>query len=92
MLEKNLYPSNLIDQQVKQYLHAQCTDKKTKKLVILHMFHITNWLILEICRQKLNRKLSNILSIILKVLLSKLYFPRLKLEIYLVLKDHCLSI
>ena len=31
MLEKNLYPSNLIDQQIKQYLHAQCTDKKHKE-------------------------------------------------------------
>ena len=30
MLE-NLYPSNLIDQQIKQYLHAQCTDKKHKE-------------------------------------------------------------
>ena len=28
MLEKNLYPSNMIDQQIKQYLHAQCTVKK----------------------------------------------------------------
>ena len=26
ILEKNLYPSNLIDEQIKQYLHAQCTD------------------------------------------------------------------
>ena len=24
MLQKNLYPSNFIDQQIKQYLHAQC--------------------------------------------------------------------
>ena len=31
MLEKNLYSSNLIDQQIKQYLHAQCTDKKHKE-------------------------------------------------------------
>ena len=31
MLEKNLYPSNLIDQQIKKYLHAQCTDKKHKQ-------------------------------------------------------------
>ena len=31
MLEKNLHPSNLIDQQIKQYLHAQCTDKKHKE-------------------------------------------------------------
>ena len=30
--------------------------KNTKNLVILHMFHITNCLILEICRQKLNKK------------------------------------
>ena len=26
-LEKNLYPSNFIDQQIKQYLHAQLSDK-----------------------------------------------------------------
>ena len=31
MLERNLYPSDLIDQQIKQYLHAQCTDKKHKE-------------------------------------------------------------
>ena len=31
MLEKNLYPSNLIDQQIKQYLHAQCIDNKHKE-------------------------------------------------------------
>ena len=31
MLQKNLYPSNFIDQQIKQYLHAQCTDKKHKE-------------------------------------------------------------
>ena len=27
LLEKNLYPSNFIDQQIKQYLHAQFRDK-----------------------------------------------------------------
>ena len=31
LLEKNLYPSNFIDQQRKQYLHAQFSDKKHKK-------------------------------------------------------------
>ena len=31
MIENNLYPSTFIDQRVKQYLHAQCTDKKHKK-------------------------------------------------------------
>ena len=31
MLEKNLYPSNFIDQQRKQYLHAQFSDKKHKE-------------------------------------------------------------
>ena len=66
--------------------------KNTKNLVILQMFHITNCHILEICGQKLNKKLSNIVSIIVKVLISKLSFRRLKLEIYLVLKDQCLSI
>ena len=66
--------------------------KNTKNLVILHMFHITNCLILEVCRQKLNKKLSNIVSITVKVLISKLSFHRLKLEIYLVLKNQRLSI
>ena len=37
--------------------------KNTKNLVTLHMFHITNCLILEICWQKLNKKISNIVSI-----------------------------
>ena len=31
MLEKNLYPGNFIDQQIKQYLHAQFSDKKHKE-------------------------------------------------------------
>ena len=31
ILEKNLYPSNFIDQQIKQCLHAQCSDKKHKE-------------------------------------------------------------
>ena len=31
MLEKSLYPSNFIDQQIKQYLHVQFIDKKHKK-------------------------------------------------------------
>ena len=66
--------------------------KNTKNLVILHMFHITNCLILEICRLKLNKKLSNIANTIVKVLISKLSFHRLKLEIYLVLKNQCQSI
>ena len=56
------------------------------------MFHITYCLILEICRQKLNKKLPNIANIIVKILISKLSFRRLKLEIYLVIKDQCLSI
>ena len=66
--------------------------KITKNLIILQMFHIANCLILEISRQKLNKKLSNIVNIIVKVLTSKLYFRRLKSDIYLVLKNQCLSI
>ena len=31
LLEKNLYPSIFIDQQIKQYLHVQCSDKKHKE-------------------------------------------------------------
>ena len=38
------------------------------------------------------KKLSNIVNIIVKVLISNLFFHRLKLEIYLVLKNQCLSI
>ena len=66
--------------------------KNKKNLVILNMFHITNYLILQISRQKPNKKLSNIVSIIVKVLISKLSFRRLKLEIFLMLKNQCLSI
>ena len=57
MLEKNLYPSNLIDQQIKKYLHAQGTDKKHKEPCNSTNIYITNCLILEICRKKLNKKL-----------------------------------
>ena len=93
LLEKNLYPSNFIDQQIKQYLHAQFSDEKPpkKNLVTLHMFYITNCLILKIYWQKLNKKLWNIANTIVKVLISKLSFRRLKLEIYLVLRNLCLS-
>ena len=66
--------------------------KITKNLIILQMFHIANCLILEISRQKLNKKLSNIVNIIVKVLTAKLYFRRLKSDIYLVLKNQCLRI
>ena len=62
-----------------------------KNLVILHIFHITKCLILEICLQKLNKRLPNIVSIIVKVLISKLSLRRLKLDIYLVLKNQCLT-
>ena len=53
--------------------------KNTKNLVILHMFHITNCLILPTRQQKLNKKLSNIVTITAKVLISKLSFHSLKL-------------
>ena len=79
-------------EQIKQYLHDKFSDKKRKELVILHMFHITNNLILEICRQKLKKKLSNIVNIVVKVLISKLSFRHLKLKICLLLKNQCLSI
>ena len=68
-LEKNLYPSNFIDQQIKQYYMHNLAIKITKNLVILYMFHITNFLILDIFRQKLNKKLSIIINIIVKVLI-----------------------
>ena len=92
LLEKNLYPSNFIDQQIKQYFHDKFSDKKHKELVILHMFHITNNLTLEICWQKLKKKLSNIVNIVVKVLISKLSFRHLKLKICLLSKNQCLSI
>ena len=66
--------------------------KDTKNLVILHMLHFTNCVIFEIGRQKLNKRLSNIVNIIVKVLISKLSFRSLNLEIYLVLRNQCLSI
>ena len=31
LIEKNLYPGNFIDQQIKQYLHAQFSNKKTQE-------------------------------------------------------------
>ena len=31
LLEKNLYPSNFIDQQIKEYLQAQFSDEKTQR-------------------------------------------------------------
>ena len=31
LLERNLYPSNFIDQQIKQYLHAQFSNRKHKE-------------------------------------------------------------
>ena len=43
------------------------------------MFHITNCLILPTRQQKLNKKLSNIVTITAKVLISKLSFHSLKL-------------
>ena len=49
------------------------------------MFYVTNCLILKIYWQKLNKKLWNIANTIVKVLISKLSFRHLKLEIYLVL-------
>ena len=56
------------------------------------MIHITNCLIFETGQQKLNKILSNIVNIVVKVLISKLPFRSLNLEIYLVLKNQCLSI
>ena len=66
--------------------------KNTKNLVILHVFHIRKCLIFEICPQKLNKNLSNIVNIITKVPISTLFFHHLKLGIYLALKNQCLSI
>ena len=51
LLEKN--SDNYIDQQIKQYLPTQFSDKIIENLVILHQFHITKFLTLNICRKKL---------------------------------------
>ena len=90
MLEKNLYPSNFLDQQIKLYLHAQFSDKKHREAS--NSVYVSYYKLSEICRQKLNKKLSNIVNITVKLLISKLPFHRLKLEINLVLKNQCLSI
>ena len=92
LLEINLYPSNFIDKQIKQYLHTQFSDKKHKEpsnstyVSYYKLPYIGN------LSTEIKQKLSNILGIIVKVLISKLYFRRLKLELYLVLKSQCLSI
>ena len=56
------------------------------------MLHFRNCLIFEIGRQKGNQKLSNIINIMVKVLISKLSFRSSNLEIYSVLKNQCLTI
>ena len=63
--------------------------KSKNSVVIPHVFHITNYRILEICQQKSN---SISINIIVKVLKSKLPSRRLKLDIHLVLKSQSLSI
>ena len=90
MLEKNLYPSNFIGQQIKLYFHAKFSDKKQREAS--NSTYVSYYKLSEICRQKLIKKLSNIVNITVKVLISKLSFHRLKLEINLVLKNQCLSI
>ena len=52
--------------------------KNAKTLVILYMIHITNGFILEICRQKLNKKLSNMVNIAVKNTNIKTAFPPFK--------------
>ena len=88
LLEKNLYPGNFIDQQIKQYLHAQFSDTKHKEPSNSTYVSYYKLPSLEICWQKL----SNIVNIVAKVLISKLPFRHLKLEICLVLMNQGLSI
>ena len=78
MLEKNLYPSNFINQQIKHYLHAQCTDKKHKEpcnsaYVLYYKLPYIRKLSTEI-KQKIIKH-----CIIVKALISKLSFCHLKL-------------
>ena len=87
MLENNLYPSNFIDQKIKQYLHAQFSDKRCKEPSNSTYVWYYKPPTLKICRQKFKKKLSNIVNIIVKVLISKLSSCYLKLKIYLVLKN-----
>ena len=68
LLEKNLYPSNFNDQQRKQYLHAQLSDKKHKEpsnstyVSYYKLPYIGN------LSTEIKQKLSNIANIIVKVL------------------------
>ena len=94
MLEKNLYPSNFIDQQIKQYLHTQCTDKKHKEpcnstYVSYYKVPYIGNLSTEIKQKRIKHCKYYIIA---KVLIAKLSFRRLKLDIYLVLKNQCLGI
>ena len=92
MLQKNLYPSNFIDQQIKQYLHAQCTDKKHKEscsstdVSYYKLPYIGNLL------TEIKQKIIKHCKYYCKSTNAKLSFCCLKLEIYLVLKNQCLSI
>ena len=90
LLENNLYLGNSINQQTKNTCMCNLVMKKINNLIILHLFHFTNSLMLEICRQKLNKKLSNTVNIIVKILMLYLCFRRLKLNIYLVSKNQYL--
>ena len=92
--ERNLCQTSFIDQQIKEYLHAQFSDKKYKEYSdsTYVSYYELNCLTLENFRQNLNKRLSNIGTITVKKLISKLSFRRLKLEIYLVLKNQSLRI
>ena len=48
--------------------------------------------LLEICRQELNKNLPKTVTVMVKVLLLKLFFRRIKLDIYLMSKNQCQSI
>ena len=52
--------------------------KSTKNTLILHLFHIRNCLTLEICRQKLNKKLSNFAKYYYKSTNTKIVFSPFK--------------
>ena len=81
MLEKSLYPRNLIDQQLKQYLCAQFSDKRHKKSISSTSYYKLLYI-------------GNLLTEIKPKMIKhyKLSFCCLKLEIDLVLENKCLSI
>ena len=87
MLQKNLYPSNFIDQQIKQYLHAQSTDKKHKESCNSTYISYYKLPYIGNLSTEIKQKIIKHCKYYCKSTNTKLSFCRLKLEIYLVLKN-----